>query len=203
MGISGVAYYDSKWITPNNIDNFGTKWVLSISGPDFYRGNTIEFTTDPWETGTFTVSSNFGINIGPFPSGGNQLSDFSCAEILFIDRKLNESEIECIEDYLDDKYKLFAQTSPGECLSNKKKLVGWYTSESFDSVTNKWMDITERGFNNDIEITDSTGLGSLTEIDTSNELYLNGKQAIYGSTGNLFARAMFHIIFACTIYIII
>ena len=64
--------------------------------------------------------------------------------------------------------------------------MGWYTSESFDSVTNTWADATGRGFNNDVIITADTGLGGVTETDTSNELYLNGEQAIYGSTGNIY-----------------
>lgn len=76
-------------------------------------------------------------------------------------------------------------TDPGECLLNKKKLVGWYTSESFDASSNTWADATGRGFYNDVTITSDTGLGALTETDASNELYLNGEQAVYGSTGNI------------------
>ena len=33
------------------------------------------------------------------------------AELLIMNRELSETEVECVEDYLQDKYKIFAQNS--------------------------------------------------------------------------------------------
>ena len=108
QALSGVAYYD-KWMTSGSYDNFGRKWVLSVSSPEYYYGNSIQLATNPWTPGTFATDSNFGINVGPYAT--SQSSTFACSEIIMIDRVLSSDEVKCVEDYLDDKYKLFAQSS--------------------------------------------------------------------------------------------
>lgn len=80
-GKSGVSHYN-KWMTSGSYDNFGRKWVVSMSSPEYYYGNTIQFATNPWASGAFTVASNFGINVGPYAA--SQLSTFACAEVIHL-----------------------------------------------------------------------------------------------------------------------
>ena len=90
-------------------------------------------------------------------------------------------EIECIEDYLNEKYNVFetATENPGQCLNNITDLVGWYTGDSLDLTNNEWEDIS--GANNH-GIISGSGIQLFNGIDINNEFYINGRSVVLGTT---------------------
>ena len=98
---SGVGY-ENYWITDDTINYFGDSWVFSTQQNDLYRGNFVNLTLDTFiNPTTFHDENQLLINKGAFPL---ETSDFACGEIIVINNKLNLTEIECIENYLNDKY---------------------------------------------------------------------------------------------------
>eukprot|EP01084_Bolivina_argentea_P123867 219498_1 len=103
---SGVAYegpggYNNiNWIT-NEQDKFGDLWVISSQQRSLYRGNLIDFTENNNPFG-FSENANIKLSIN-YHTGGDP-SDFQLAELLFFNKILDITEIECIEYYLNNKY---------------------------------------------------------------------------------------------------
>ena len=108
-------------------------------------------------------------------------SHFGCAEIIMVNQQLSLDEIECIEDYLNDKYDIFqiATENPGQCLSNVTDLMGWYIGDSLNLTNNIWHDIS--GANNHGTISGS-GIEVFDGNDTNSEFYLNGSKVVTGTT---------------------
>ena len=102
IGTSGVAYEQSTWIT-NDIDRFGYDWVISSQQPKLYRGNLLDFTANTGSDGFNSSQNQLAINTGRLTW---QISDFEFAELIVFDELLNLTEIQCIEDYLNDIYGL-------------------------------------------------------------------------------------------------
>ena len=100
-GRSGVAFYFSPPYITEYSDKFDTEWVLSSIHSSLYRGNFINYTVN---THSDNVSpKKLCINY----HASMQNSDFATAElIVFNGYKLDNTEIECIEDYLQNKYGL-------------------------------------------------------------------------------------------------
>eukprot|EP01083_Nonionella_stella_P226421 804113_1 len=106
-GGSGIAYYPSNYIS-GNFDHFGTAWVLSVQQRDLYRGNRVDLTIAS-NSGFAGSSNQLSINAGW--QGTSQLSDWACTEIIIINQKLALNEIQCIENYLFERYTTPAPTS--------------------------------------------------------------------------------------------
>ena len=98
-GWSGVSL-ENNWLTATT-DKFGTGWLLSTQTRHLYRGNGIDYTTNP-NLADLTIGV-LSINDGQQPA---EDSDFACAEVIICDEELNVNEIICIEKYLNDKYDL-------------------------------------------------------------------------------------------------
>ena len=99
-GSAGVGY-ENGWIT-DVIDRFGNQWVISSQQPSLYRGNFMNYTVSS-SPGLSTSTTNIlGINTG----WSSEYSDYGFAELLVFNQLLDIQSIECIEQYLDDKYGL-------------------------------------------------------------------------------------------------
>eukprot|EP01083_Nonionella_stella_P177296 622698_1 len=103
-GRSGVGYIHPVWISDSS-NHFGTEWVLSAQQRDLYRGNRIDFTVG---TGTFAQTNQLMINLGAYPA---DTSDWACTEIIVLNQKIPLHEIQCIENYLVEKYSTNAPTT--------------------------------------------------------------------------------------------
>ena len=99
-GSSGVGY-ENGWITDDQIDRFVNEWLISSQQPSLYRGNFNNYTisTSP---GLSESTNILGINTG----WSSEYSDYGFAELLVFNQLLNIQSIQCIEQYLDDKYGL-------------------------------------------------------------------------------------------------
>ena len=113
------------------------------------------------------------------------------AEVIEINEELSLDEIKCIEDYLNDKYKIFekAINNPGICLdaNSMSDLVGWYTGDSIDLDNNVWTDISGANSkalinDNDASFVVSTGADIDEGTNQLNEFYLNGNKVLTGET---------------------
>ena len=128
---SGVGYFYNGWLTQGSYDRFFRNWVLSSQTADLYRANKQDFTTS---SRSYSGSTRLTINQGYY---SGETSDWACAEIIIMNKRISDNEILCIEDYLLDKYGLSrnetANINPGQCLNDTSKLVGWYDGDSFDS----------------------------------------------------------------------
>eukprot|EP01084_Bolivina_argentea_P032095 59376_1 len=101
---SGLAR-EGTWITLSGPSNFGNNWVLSSQRLDSYRGNGVDLTLSG-RVG-FAVASNLDINNCDDTLRGNcasENSDWACGEIIVVNEKLNDNEIQCVEDYFSCKY---------------------------------------------------------------------------------------------------
>ena len=97
-------------------------------------------------------------------------------------------EIKCIEDYLNDKYKIFirATNNPGLCLDvdSLLELVGWFAGDSMDLDNNIW----ENKSGSNRRFTDGDdGIVEGEDIDVDlgtnelNEYYINGNPIVTGT----------------------
>eukprot|EP01084_Bolivina_argentea_P265606 450284_1 len=122
-GYSGVAH-EGNWIT-DYADHFGNDWVLSSQRKNLYRGNGQDlsngFVGSP-------VATSIAIHNGPSAS---EVSDWACGEIIVVNEKLSDNEIQCVEDYFSCKYDLGLTAHCGTetllasenvCFNAKKKL---------------------------------------------------------------------------------
>ena len=98
-GRAGVAY-ENGWITDEDGGIIGEHWIVSSQQNDLYRANGIDYTQS---AAGFSVQQSLSINQGLL---GDEYSDFACAEIIIINEKLLLPEIQCIEQYLFNKYSL-------------------------------------------------------------------------------------------------
>eukprot|EP01084_Bolivina_argentea_P234431 394683_1 len=99
QAFSGVAYEGPGWITPWK-NQFSDDWVLSSTCTDLYRGNGEDFTKPGVDLSLgMQLASNLNINNHFAPP-----SDWACAEIIVVNERLNENEIQCVEDYFSCKY---------------------------------------------------------------------------------------------------
>eukprot|EP01084_Bolivina_argentea_P302591 522327_1 len=87
---SGVAHVGNGWIT-DEVDHFGNDWVLSSQCKDLYRGNGQDF-TNPAMVGANALASNLDIN----HHYGHD-SDWACAEIIVVNERLSDNEIQCVK----------------------------------------------------------------------------------------------------------
>ena len=101
LGNSGIAIERTP-ITDPLTDNFGDAWVISSQQANLYRGNKIDYTINTDGDG-FTLVNDLVINQGYRSS---EVSDFEIAELIVFNEILDLAEIECIEDYLQNKYQL-------------------------------------------------------------------------------------------------
>ena len=174
-GYSGSAVYEN-WITANNIDNFQDDYVISSQQQGLYRGNKQDLTTVP--TNIADATTRLSINQGKYSA---YTSDFGCAEIIVVNEELSLDEIECIEDYLNDKYKIIKEVegNPGDCLNvEENNLVGWYDGDSLSIDNGRWLD--KSGLANDGVISGS-GLELFDGTDTGSEFYANGQKVVTGT----------------------
>ena len=105
-GRSGIAYYN-YWITAND-DRFGTEWVLSTQQGHLYRGNAIDLTINSQSTG-LSNTNKLMINNGV---ASGEVSDFALSELIVFNEILDLGEIECIENYFNDRYLLSFTNNP-------------------------------------------------------------------------------------------
>ena len=103
--------------------------------------------------------------------------------MIIINEELPLNTIECIENYLEDKYDVIDEVSanPGECLTEEQleSLVGWYDGDSAGVSYNKWFD--KSGLKND-GLVDGTGFEVFDGQDTTNEFYINNHSVVLGTT---------------------
>ena len=107
-GRSGIAYYN-YWITAYD-DKFGTEWVLSTQQEQLYRGNAMDLTVNTQSSGVRTANKLM-INNGYYASAG-EASDFALSELIVFNEILDLGEIECIENYFNDRYLLSFTNNP-------------------------------------------------------------------------------------------
>ena len=176
VGKSGISCI-TNWITSDQ-DRFGDNWVLSTNQASLYRGNDIDFSNG--NSGN-PVVSRLTINRGDYAA---QTSSFGCSEIIIINKEISESEIECVEDYLSDKYGFIATGNPGNCLTEaqKQNLVGWYDGDSADIANSKWYDLS--GLENDALIDGDFEI--FDGQDPLNEFYANGNKVVTAGTSTTF-----------------
>ena len=103
---AGTASINGLNYITDNVDSFGTNWVLSSVRPDLYKGNGINLTM----TSQYLSSFVDRLVINTQGSPGIKIP-FACAEIIMINRMVSDDEIQCMENYLAQKYKLFASKS--------------------------------------------------------------------------------------------
>ena len=96
---SGIAHYN-YWITAYN-DVFGTEWVLSTQQEQLYRGNAVDLTVNRQSSGV-TNTNKLMINSGALTGG--EVSDFALSELIVFNEILDLGEIECIENYFNERY---------------------------------------------------------------------------------------------------
>ena len=106
MGLSGVGH-ENYFLTTQE-DHFGTEWVLSTQQRQLYRGNFIDLTVNG-ASGLMTNIHKLVINTGYH---AHEASDFAMAELIVFNNNLDITEIECIENYLQNKYIFIPTTSP-------------------------------------------------------------------------------------------
>eukprot|EP01083_Nonionella_stella_P283097 963466_1 len=125
-GKSGMAH-ETGWITQDTQSEFGDNWVLSSQRLDLYRGNGIVLSL-PGKIGS-ALASNLDINNGQ--AIPDEESDWACGEIIVVNEKLSDNEIQCVEDYFSCKYDLGLTAHCGPqtllaaenvCFNAKKKL---------------------------------------------------------------------------------
>ena len=100
-----------------------------------------------------------------------------------VNEELSLDDIQCIENYLNDKYQVFgrgATENPGQCLTQNTTddLVGWYTGDSFNITTNKWQDISG---NDNYGFISGSGIELFNGNDTNDEFYINGEKVVRGT----------------------
>lgn len=101
-GNMGVAYH-SNWVTPNwnsKTPRFGNNWVVSTDQNTLYRANKVTYGTVSPQTHVPTLTINNGFWTPP------ENSDWEMACLLIYNRVLTSDEINQVEDYLYNQYKL-------------------------------------------------------------------------------------------------
>ena len=106
---SGVAYFDN--VFTDWIDSFGEEWVSSTQQPQLYRGNFMSLTKSETQPIYSTNIDRLMINHRDARYSGED-SDWAMSELIVIDAVLNFTEIECVEQYLQQKYDLYRPIEP-------------------------------------------------------------------------------------------
>eukprot|EP01084_Bolivina_argentea_P041552 76688_1 len=187
-GKSGVYKESNLWITEDG-DRFGSEWLLFASRTlELYRGNGIDYSHQKWSD-TVTVPAT-KMEINPFPNNWES-SDWACAELIFVNEKLTNVEIECVENYFQRKYDLklggvsssssssSSTNDPKTCLTTPVNMVSWYKGDSIDITNSVWTNLID---DQNVAITDSTGLQVVEVTDSTGELFLNGHKVVTGTT---------------------
>ncbi len=87
---AGVAHHDC-WITPVT-DHHGTKWVLASDRAHSFRSNGVLRSST--SATSCSLQRRLGIN------GGGEKSDFAVQIVIVYDRRLSDSEVTLVEDWL-------------------------------------------------------------------------------------------------------
>ena len=77
--------------------------------------------------------------------------------------------------------KIFIYIDPGDCLNNKKSLIGWFDGDSMNLDSNVWTDKTGIGYNNNGIIT-GNGINIDQGTNPLNEVYLNKQKVVTGTS---------------------
>ena len=112
---SGVFYHNG-WITLSEVTgdgHHGQNWVVITDRFNNVRSNKIDRTINPSaannDPSTMTSATRFSLHGGDFTQSAQNCS-WGCAEVLFFNRKLSDSEVIKVEDYLASKYGITAVT---------------------------------------------------------------------------------------------
>ena len=100
LNTSGVTYHGTGFVSPVT-DLHGRNWVMSTDQNFLYRSNGVL----RGSSGGDGLPARITINAGLF--GGQDLSDWQCAEVLVYNRTLSLGEIQQVESYLQFKYSSF------------------------------------------------------------------------------------------------
>jgi hypothetical protein len=106
---SGVFYHQG-WITPTGVDETGyhnENWAVYTDRFSNGRSNKIDRTTNGpnanQDPPPMSTTTRFSLHAGDFTQG-SQNGSWACAEVLFFNRKLSDTEVIKVEDYLASKY---------------------------------------------------------------------------------------------------
>ena len=171
-GNSGVAYFN-YWITACCEDRFGTDWVLSTQQQQLYRGNAMDLTASTQLSGS-TYWNKLTIN-------HRDVSDFALSELIVFNEILDAQEIECIENYFNDRYLLSFTNNPtlpsmsptirpsrSPLPLNQTHEPTLYPSNAptMNPTSTKWIEIAQENVGN-------TGTDKFRFLDFGNEIYSN------------------------------
>lgn len=111
---SGVFYHED-WISVDSLpDNgyHGTNWAVYTDQLNNVRSNKISRNSGPnaGNDAPLNASNRISLHYGSQTGPGAQNTSWAVAEALFFNRKLSESEIIKVEDYLASKYGITAVT---------------------------------------------------------------------------------------------
>lgn len=101
-GRAGVAYHGdgSGWVT-EVVDLHGFGWVLSTDQKNMYRSQGVDRTKAGYANGaTARLSINYGLATGEY-------TDWVCACVIVYNRELSLTEINQVEGFLNQRYKVY------------------------------------------------------------------------------------------------
>ena len=93
-GKSGVGYENGQWISHSD-HSFGNDYVMVLQQRSAFRVNRMD---------QLYASSSNQDRFSQLAINHAYTSSFGCAEVILINEELELSEMECIEQYLSEKY---------------------------------------------------------------------------------------------------
>jgi len=105
-GKSGLAYHQG-WLTQSSTDRHGSNWVLGMDQNDFYRSRSEGVTWEENSGGAGTDGSTQTYAQISVNATGTEKSDWMCGEIIVYNRTLSSEEYKRLEEYMQNKYKIY------------------------------------------------------------------------------------------------
>jgi len=104
-GSSGVAYHQG-WMTTST-DRHGSNWVLGTDQNNLYRSKSEGIAWEETTSGAGTDGSGQTYAQISVNATGTEKSDWMCGEIIVYDRTLSSEEYNRLENYMQNKYKIY------------------------------------------------------------------------------------------------
>jgi|SaaInlStandDraft_5_1057022.scaffolds.fasta_scaffold00219_6 hypothetical protein len=125
-GKAGVSH-QNKWINYNKLSE-QKSWVFAIEQPNKFIRRSGKHDWKLFTGGKGIGADQIFINGGKYPK---EKSDFNIAELIIYNRKINDSEIEKVKNYLENKY-ILSQRSTSDQLEVYNGIQNRYNYDSFE-----------------------------------------------------------------------
>jgi hypothetical protein len=136
-GQAGVAYHE-EWITPSSGITPTDNWVISTSASGLYRANGVTRSTG----GGIDYIPTIGLN------AQGESSDYQVAELILFDRRLTDTEIKQVEDYLGGQYGINIYNNSGVAPFTSGKLTVHHVTGGESVTASVALDSNVPGFLN-------------------------------------------------------